>query len=218
MVHCTLCWDVMLGYIPELMAILPHVMLHCQSQCHALNNLSKKLEVWLCIWFCMACFVKACCSISVQQKHTLARGCQASACGLLCWLVPFRFFIFSTFLQYKFLRLPFALSDNCTGKHTLEGKQPKRIKVQLMCSVHMMVALHCCCNVQAVGVPTGVATLATAANEMIILSGCATLQPLIRDLYPAKFSSAESLQLTPAGLQSIPAMDPQLAACAESLG
>ena len=66
--------------------------------------------------------------------------------------------------------------------------------------------------------PNGVLTLAKVANEMIVESGCGVVQPLIKDLYPAEFSSPESLQLSPAELQSIPAMDPQLAACAEQLG
>ena len=69
------------------------------------------------------------------------------------------------------------------------------------------------CMVQAVGVPTGVATLASVANEMAVQAGCNTVLPLIRDLYPAQYSSADSLQLTQAELQSIPAMDPILAGC-----
>ena len=61
--------------------------------------------------------------------------------------------------------------------------------------------------------PKGVVTLAKVANQMVIQAGCKTVLPLIHDLYPSMYSSAESLQLTPAELQSIPAMDPQLAAC-----
>lgn len=71
---------------------------------------------------------------------------------------------------------------------------------------------------QAVGIPNGVLTLAKVANEMAVQSGCEILLPLIKDLYPAKYSTPESLQLTPAELQSIPAMDPKLAACAAQLG
>ena len=71
----------------------------------------------------------------------------------------------------------------------------------------------CLSVVQAVGVPTGVATLASVANEMAVQAGCNTVLPLIRDLYPAQYSSADSLQLTQAELQSIPAMDPKLASC-----
>ena len=61
--------------------------------------------------------------------------------------------------------------------------------------------------------PKGVATLAAVANQMVIQAGCATVLPLVHDLYPSMYSSAESLQLTPAQLHSIPNMDPQLAAC-----
>lgn len=66
---------------------------------------------------------------------------------------------------------------------------------------------------QAIGVPRGVATLAAMANQMAVQAGCNTVLPLIHDLYPSMYSSAESLQLTPAELQSIPEMDPKLAAC-----
>ena len=66
---------------------------------------------------------------------------------------------------------------------------------------------------QAIGVPKGVATLAAVANQMVIQAGCATVLPLIHDLYPSMYSSAKSLQLSPAELQSIPEMEPQLAAC-----
>ena len=71
----------------------------------------------------------------------------------------------------------------------------------------------CLSAVQAVGVPKGVATLASVANEMAVQAGCNTVLPLIRDLYPAQYSSADSLQLTQAELQSIPAMDPKLTSC-----
>lgn len=66
---------------------------------------------------------------------------------------------------------------------------------------------------QAIGVPKGVATLAAVANQMVTQAGCAAVLPLIHDLYPSMYFSAESLQLTPVELQSIPEMDPQLAAC-----
>ena len=68
---------------------------------------------------------------------------------------------------------------------------------------------------QAIGVPKGVATLAEVANQMVEQAGCATVLPLLHDLYPSMYSTAESLQLTAAELQSIPAMDPQLAACVQ---
>ncbi|DBA87350.1 hypothetical protein WJX77_006476 [Trebouxia sp. C0004] len=66
----------------------------------------------------------------------------------------------------------------------------------------------------AVNVPSGVATLAAIANEMIRQTGCGTLLPLIRSLYPAMFSTPQSLGLDPAVLQSVPSMDPLLARCA----
>ena len=66
---------------------------------------------------------------------------------------------------------------------------------------------------QAIGVPKWVVTLAEVANQMVIQAGCKTVLPLIHDLYPAMYSSAEKPQLTPAELQSIPAMDPRLLAC-----
>ena len=69
-------------------------------------------------------------------------------------------------------------------------------------------------HVQAVSIPNGVATLAAIANEMILLSGCGTLLPLIHSLYPAMYSTPESLGLDPAELQSVPSMDPLLAECA----
>ncbi|KAL0052238.1 hypothetical protein WJX82_010393 [Trebouxia sp. C0006] len=67
---------------------------------------------------------------------------------------------------------------------------------------------------EAVSVPNGVATLAAIANEMIRQTGCGTLLPLIGSLYPAMFSTPESLGLDPAVLQSVPSMDPLLAECA----
>ena len=70
--------------------------------------------------------------------------------------------------------------------------------------------------VQAIGVPGGVAALGQVANEMIVLSGCGTLLPIIHQLYPTLYSTPASLGLSPADLQSIPKMDPQLAACALS--
>ncbi|KAL0027390.1 hypothetical protein WJX79_007691, partial [Trebouxia sp. C0005] len=66
----------------------------------------------------------------------------------------------------------------------------------------------------AISVPNGVATLAAIANEMIRQTGCGTLLPLIHSLYPAMFSTPESLGLDPAVLQSVPSMDPLLARCA----
>ena len=70
------------------------------------------------------------------------------------------------------------------------------------------------CLLQAVDIPGGVVTLASVANQMIVQSGCATLQPLIHQLYPSVYSTPESLGLTPADLRNIPAMDPRLASCA----
>lgn len=67
---------------------------------------------------------------------------------------------------------------------------------------------------QAVTLPGGVVALASVANEMIVQSGCGTLQPIIHQLYPTVYSTPQSLGLTTADLESVPAMDPRLASCA----
>ncbi len=67
---------------------------------------------------------------------------------------------------------------------------------------------------QAVSIPGGVVALASVANEMIVLSGCGTLLPLIHQLYPTVYSTPASLGLSAADLASVPSMDPRLASCA----
>lgn len=48
---------------------------------------------------------------------------------------------------------------------------------------------------------------------MAIEAGCDMILPLLHDLFPSMYPSAESLQLTASELQSILAMNPKLAAC-----
>lgn len=82
------------------------------------------------------------------------------------------------------------------------------------CCYNVQLPCHCCACLQAVRVPGGVVALASVANEIIVQSGCATLQPLIRQLYPSAYATPESLGLSAADVQDVPAMDPRLAGCA----
>ncbi len=50
-------------------------------------------------------------------------------------------------------------------------------------------------QLQAIGVPNGLATLAKIGNQMIIDTGCSNLQPIIHDLYPTVFSKPQNLRL-----------------------
>ena len=70
---------------------------------------------------------------------------------------------------------------------------------------------------EAIVLPGGAEAFAAIGNEMIVQSSCAEVAPLIRELYPAIYSSATSLGVSPDELQSIPTDFPQLAACAHSL-
>ena len=94
-----------------------------------------------------------------------------------------------------------VISANITSACTL----PK------VCEVH---AYDCCVFAQAIGVPDAIPTLAKIANEMIIQTNCSALQPLFHDLYPAMFSSPQSLDLNITQLSAIPAEAPRLAQCA----
>ncbi|KAA6422357.1 MAG: hypothetical protein FRX49_07827 [Trebouxia sp. A1-2] len=67
---------------------------------------------------------------------------------------------------------------------------------------------------EAIGVPDAIPTLAKIANEMIIQTNCSALQPLFHDLYPAMYSSPQSLDLNMSQLSAIPAEAPRLAQCA----
>ena len=71
-----------------------------------------------------------------------------------------------------------------------------------------------CMFAQAIGVPNAIPTLAKIANEMIIQTNCSALQPLFHDLYPAMYSSRQSLDLNISQLSDIPAEAPRLAQCA----
>lgn len=79
------------------------------------------------------------------------------------------------------------------------------------CGVH---TYESCMFAQAIGVPDAIPTLARIANEMIIQTNCSALQPLFHDLYPAMFSSPQSLDLNITQLSTIPAEAPRLAQCA----
>ena len=70
---------------------------------------------------------------------------------------------------------------------------------------------------EAIALPGGAEAFAAIGNAMIVQSSCAEVAPLIRELYPAIYSSATSLGVTPDELQSIPTDFPALAACAHSL-
>lgn len=70
---------------------------------------------------------------------------------------------------------------------------------------------------EAIPLPGGAESFAAIANSMIVQSSCAQVTPLIRELYPAIYSSARSLGVTAAELRRIPVDFPQLAACAHSL-
>lgn len=63
----------------------------------------------------------------------------------------------------------------------------------------------------------GSEAFAAIANEAIVLSSCGALVPLIRDLYPALFSSAASFGVSQQELQQVPIAFPALASCAHSL-
>ncbi len=82
---------------------------------------------------------------------------------------------------------------------------------KIVCGVH---TFECCMFAQAIGVPDAIPTLAKIANEMIIQTNCSALQPLFHDLYPAMFSSPQSLDLNITQLSAIPAEAPRLAQCA----
>ena len=73
---------------------------------------------------------------------------------------------------------------------------------------------NACVLMQAPPTPGAVVALASVANQMIVQTGFGTLRPLIQQLYPTMYNSAQSLGLSPADLQAIPAMDPRLASCA----
>ena len=49
---------------------------------------------------------------------------------------------------------------------------------------------------------------------MIIQTNCSALQPLFHDLYPALYSSPQSLDLNSSQLNAIPVEAPRLAQCA----